>query len=144
MNTRREFLKTSAGLALAVSASGADRQPPASASSSLLVHDTDHPAPATFDRLPLEWHHATIKRLQEKLGERGIDGILITDRWNLIYFTGLHHTSTERPFSCFIPTKQLAVYWFHPGLDLELVNSWWSTEREYHYDFPHADGGYPN
>jgi Xaa-Pro aminopeptidase len=85
-----------------------------------------------------------VKALQEKLSERGLDGIWITDRWNIIYFTGLFHTTTERPFSCFIPTKELVVYWFHPGLDNALVKSWWATEREYYYDFHHAAGGFPD
>lgn len=156
MRTRRDFLKTSGGVALGATLASACRPgtpaaegtggvPVAGGSSAgLLVKNPDHPAPATYDRLPLDWYKATVKRLQAKLAERGLDGILITDRWNLIYFTGLFHTTTERPFSCFIPTKELALYWFHPGLDLELVSSWWMTEREYYYDFPHADGGYPN
>ena len=110
----------------------------------MLASHPEHVAPATADRLPLEWHQATVKRLQEKLEERGLDGILITDRWNIIYFTGLFHTTTERPFSCFIPTKDLEVHWFYPGLDLELVRSWWFTDGDYYYDFPHAEGSYPD
>ncbi len=140
MTRRREFLKTSGavalGTALAPACAGGSRPEQAADpgavtganSVPLLVKNPDHPAPATYDRLPLEWYKATVGRLQQKLGERGVDGILITDRWNLIYFTGLFHTTTERPFSCFIPTKELALYWFHPGLDLEMVNTWWSTE----------------
>lgn len=82
--------------------------------------------------------------MQDKLDERGIDGILITDRWNIIYYTGLFHSATERPFACFIPTNEMAVYWFHPGLDLELVKSWWMKESEYYLDYPHAEGAYPD
>jgi len=162
MATRREFLKSSGALAVVGSAAGCSNggnsgngsnneaasevtvAPQASNSAGMLLDRQTHPAPATVDRLPLEWHQGQVKKLQEKLGERGLDGILITDRWNLIYYTGLWHTSTERPFSCFIPTNELAVYWFHPGLDLELVKSWWSTDAEYYYDYPHAAGGYPD
>ena len=93
---------------------------------------------------PLEWHQDTVRRLQGKLGERGLDGIWITDRWNIIYYTGLFHSTTERPFSCFIPTNELAVYWYHPGLDLEMVRSWWSTEADYYYDYPPSEEGYPD
>ena len=152
MTTRREFLKRSgtvtlgATVGVACAPGGGERSPGASRSrsASMLVSRPEHPEPATFDRLPLEWHQNSVKRLQEKLGERGLDGIWITDRWNIIYYTGLFHTTTERPFSCFIPTNELAVYWFHPGLDLEMVRSWWSTEADYYYDYPHTEGGYPD
>ena len=155
MNTRRDFLKTSGAAALGatvVSACGGaapEKAAPGSApgagnSVSLLRKDPDQPAPATIDRLPLEWYQGRVKVLQQQLGERGLDGIWITDRWNIIYFTGLFHTTTERPFSCFIPTKELEIYWYHPGLDNALVKGWWVTDREYYYDFHHANGGFPD
>jgi Xaa-Pro aminopeptidase len=152
MTNRRDFLKQSGAVTVGAAIGSACAPPPgggaarpAGQSASKLVSHPEHPEPAKLDRLPLEWHQATVKRLQEKLGERGLDGMLVTDRWNIIYFTGLSHTSTERPFACFIPTDALAVYWFHPGLDLELVRSWWSTEGgDYYYDYPHAEGAYPD
>jgi Xaa-Pro aminopeptidase len=144
MKNRREFLRTSAALGAGLGALATSCAKPAADSARLLVPDPGHPKPATYDRLPLEWYHATVRRLQEKLGERGLDGILITDRWNLIYFTGLLHTTTERLFACFIPTKELAVYWFYPRLDYDLVRTWWFTDGDYYYDWPHADGGYPD
>ncbi len=152
MSTRREFLKSSGTAVLGgalVSASLDGREDasvkgPSGNSASLLVKNPDHPKPATYDRLPLEWYKRTVHRLQQKLGERGLDGILITDRWNIIYFTGLFHTTTERPFVCFIPTRELAVYWFYPRLDDEMVRSWWFTDGDYYYDWPHAEGGYPD
>lgn len=148
MSTRRDFIKSSGaaaiGAALACSGGSESSLAPSGNSAAMLVKNPDHPEPAVFDRLPLEWHQAAVKRLQEKLGERGIDGILIQDRWNIIYFTGLFHTTTERPFSCFIPTDEMAVYWFHPGLDTELVRSWWNTGADYYYDYYHTEGGYPD
>jgi hypothetical protein len=33
---------------------------------------------------------------------------------------------------------------FHPGLDRDLVSSWWATETESYFDFHHAEGGFPN
>ena len=154
MTTRREFLKNSGAVALGgalnaslTTSSGAQTSPATAGSSDsarMLVSHPEHPAPATFDRLPREWHERAVKSLQQKLGEQGLDGILITDRWNIIYFTGLFHTTTERPFACFIPTDKLAVYWFYPGLDLELVRSWWYTDGDYYYDFPPSTDGYPD
>jgi Xaa-Pro dipeptidase len=152
MKTRRGFLKLTATGAISALAGPATvrSQEPSNASrhsgnsAALLVTNPDHPIPATYDRLPLEWYKQTVKRLQVKLEALGLDGILIRDRWNIIYFTGLFHTTTERPFGCFIPTNELAVYWYHPGLDREIINSWWGKEPEYYFDYPHVEGGFPD
>lgn len=149
MSNRRDFLKATGALAVGAAMTGKcaatqQEQPIGGDSASLLESNPDHPQPATFDRLPLEWHQETVKRLQQKLGERGLDGIFITNRWNLIYYTGLFHTNTERPFGAFIPTDALEVHWFHPGLDRDLVDTWWHTTADYYFDFQHAEGGFPN
>jgi Xaa-Pro aminopeptidase len=151
MSTRRDFIKTSGaftlGAALGTACSPEAQEGGAATSTgnsaSMLVKNPDHPQPATYDRLPLEWYQNNVKRLQQKLGEQGLDGILMQNRWDIIYFTGLFHTTTERPFSCFIPTDEMAVYWFTPGLDLELVKSWWYTGGDYYYDYYHTEGGFP-
>jgi len=114
------------------------------ASEKLLAPRKDHPAAATFDRLDESWYRANIARLQDKLREEGIDAVLLTDRWNIIYFTGLFHTTTERPFAIFIPASGMDPTWFHPGLDRDLVGSWWIKDREQYFDFKHAAGGFPN
>lgn len=148
MNSRRDFLKATGAVALGATlaprCAANQEQAAGGGSESLLVKNPDHPQPATYDRLPLEWHQKTVQRLQEKLGERGLDGIFIKDRWNLIYYTGLFHSTTERPFACFIPTNALEVHWFHPGLDRDLVATWWSTSAQYYFDYKHAEGGFPN
>jgi Xaa-Pro aminopeptidase len=110
----------------------------------MLAGNAHQPQPATVDRLPLEWHQATVKRFQEKLLEKGIEGALVTDPWNIIYLTGLFHTTTERPFACFIPARALEVHWLYPGLDKALVEGWWFTSGDYYYDYPHTEGGYPD
>jgi len=147
MNSRREFLKTSGAVALGAAASSckpAAESAPSGESAGMLATNPHQPQAATYDRLPLEWHQATVKRFQERLLERGLDGALITDPWNIIYLTGLFFTTTERPFACFIPTRELQVHWFYPGLDKALVKGWWFTDGDYYYDFPHADGAYPD
>ncbi len=113
-------------------------------SAALLKRDPDHPQPATFDRLDEPWHRRTIRRLQARLQEEGIDGVLLGDRWNIIYFTGLWHTSTERPFHIFIPATGPELTWFHPGLDRDLVDTWWIRDREVYFDFKHGEGAFPN
>jgi len=150
MTLDRRSLLVSGGAALGLGvASGAAAQTAApgvdgSKSAALFVKDDDGLAPATFDRLPLEWHQARAKALQGHMVENGLAGAWLTDPMNIIYFTGLFFTTTERPFSVFLPADRLATIWFNPGLDRDLVKSWWATESEYYFDFQHAEGGFPN
>ena len=151
--TRRDFLVGSVaavaggmvGAGTAGAPQGAPAAPaPAGASAALLKRDPGHPLPATFDRLDTIWHQGAIRRLQARLQEEGIDGALLGDRWNIIYFTGLWHTSTERPFFIFIPATGLDLTWFHPGLDRDLVDTWWIKDKETYFDFKHGEGAFPN
>lgn len=158
MTDRRTFLK-SLGSGLIAAGAGAttlvnagcrpsekesiSKKSPGAESARLLIQNPDHPAPATFDRLPLEWYRATAARLREKAGERGLKAVVLQNTWNIIYFTGLFHTTTERPFYAVFPVEEDALYWYHPGLDRDLVTSWWSTENEYYFDFLHSEGGHP-
>src|ERR1700687_4941028 len=123
--------------ALSKSAAGA-----ADKSARLFLPDDDL-KPATFDRLPLEWHKQRAKKLQDKLAEDGCDGILLTDRWNIIYFTGLWHTTTERLVQVFLPKSGDPV-WFNAALDRDLVKTWWYSDGEMYFDWPHAEGAFPN
>ncbi len=88
-------------------------------------------------RLGVDWHRRTIARLQEKLGEKGLDGMVVKDRWNIIYLPGLFHSTTERPFWLFVPTKGEPTF-FHPGLDRDLVGGWWVNDHEWYFDYPHS------
>lgn len=88
-------------------------------------------------RLPAQWYQNTVKRLQQKLGEKGLDGVILKDRWNIIYISGLFHTSTERPFWLFVPTKGEPAF-FYPGLDRDLIDTWWVKDGAWYFDFPHA------
>lgn len=115
-------------------------------SAKLLMKDPDHPKPAPVgvDRLPLSWYKNTVNRLKERAGERGVDAVVLEDSWNMTYFSGNFMTKTERPCWCVFPMNEDAIFWYSPGLDNELVKSWWCTEMNYYYDFPHARGGYPD
>ncbi|MGH9366081.1 MAG: M24 family metallopeptidase [Thermoanaerobaculia bacterium] len=146
---RRRWLATSGAaavgtLAAARSTTRAAQASPPSRSAGLFLTEDDGLKPATFDRLPLEWHQGRLKLLQAQLAEDGFAGILLGDPWNIIYFTGLYFTTTERPFWVYLPADRMAAIWFHPGLDRDLVRTWWSTEAEYYFDFLHGDGAYPN
>ena len=67
-------------------------------------------------RLPEKWYRKNMQRLQAKLQERGLDGIILEDVWNIIYFSGLFHSKTERPFWLFVPAHGEPAI-FHPALD---------------------------
>ena len=88
---RRRFLAASgAAAAGALSiAMPADAAPAAGRSASLFLTEDDGLKPATVDRLPLAWHQGRLEKLQAKLRERDYAGLLLRDRWNIIYFTGL-------------------------------------------------------
>lgn len=112
--------------------------------SAALFLSEDDLKPATYDRLPLEWHKGRVKKLQEILQAEGYDGILLTDRWNIIYFTGLWHSTTERLFHVFLPSVGNDPVWFYPGLDRDLVKSWWYGDGEMYFDMHHGEGAFPN
>jgi len=112
-------------------------------SAGLLLAEDDLKA-ANEDRLPLEWNKQQVKKLQEILTVEGYDGILLTDRWNVIYFTGLWHTTTERLFYAFVPTQGGQPVWFYPALDRDLVKTWWYGDGEMYFDWHHAEGAFPN
>jgi len=144
---RRRFLAASGAAAvgsLAARDASVRTAAPASRSAALFLKGDDGLKPATVDRLPLEWSQARLRLLQAKLQEDGLAGVLLADRWNIIYFTGLFFTTTERPFWVYLPADRLAAIWFYPALDRDLVRSWWATETESYFDFKHAEGGFPN
>lgn len=151
MISRREFLATTGGAVAASSVGGASaaegiagrEAATGGEKSARLFLPEDDLKPATFDRLPLEWHKQRAQKLREKLAEDGYEGILLTDRWNIIYFTGLWHTTTERLVNVFLPLKGDPV-WFNSVLDRDLVKTWWYNDGEMYFDWFHAEGAFPN
>ena len=151
MRTRRQFLQAAAaGVAVLPAACSQPAPPPQQAapgegpSRGLLVKNPNHPQPATLDRLPLEWHKSRATLLQAQAGAKGADVLWLSDPRNIQYFTGLFCTNTERPMSVFIPVKELKAHFYYPGLDRDIVETWWHDESEYYFDFQHAQGAFPN
>ncbi len=146
--SRRHFIRNiglgMAGIGLATGPRGLTFPLSEKNSEKLLIENPHHPEEAGFDRLPLSWYKETVKRLKEQVGEKGAAAMLLQNRWNLVYFTGLFHSTTERPFYALFPMKEDAIYWYHPGLDRDLVATWWNTENDYYFDYLHAEGGFPN
>jgi len=152
--SRRDLIK---GLGVGLAAAGVAAEQLACAaqpekakaegSERLLVTHPDHPAPAPkgVDRLPLEWYKAAVTRLKAKVAERGVDVIVLGTDANMVYFTGCFRGSGERSTWTVFPVQETdTVYWYSPAIDRDLITSWWCTENEYYFCFPHAEGGFPN
>ncbi|MFQ5704221.1 MAG: M24 family metallopeptidase [Gemmatimonadales bacterium] len=149
--SRRAFIRTiGKGLAGATVAAGelACAQGTTGEGSELLLeHNPDHvePAPKGYDRLPLEWHQARTRLLKERVTELGASVILLGSDQNQVYYTGCFRRSGERSTWVVFPVEERdTVYWYSPGIDRDLITSWWATENEYYFGYPHAEGAYPN
>ena len=137
MTTRRDFLAQSAALAAGMTVT----RDAIGAVPHWWVKPATDPATGlmdTPDRLPIAWYRGCVQRLQAKLGELGLDGILLRDRWDIIYVAGYFHTTTERPYGLWIPREGEPTL-FVPGLDRELVNAWWIRDAELYFDYPQAE-----
>lgn len=102
------------------------------------------PEPATYDRLPLEWNKRTVAGFKERLAERDIQAFLVRDPLNIIYLTGYWHTTTERPQAVFMNAEDSDPWFLYPGLDRDIVTTWWFGGGRMYFDFLHADGGFPH
>jgi Xaa-Pro aminopeptidase len=151
--SRRNFIRTmgvglaSAGTAANALACAAPADQLGAGSESLLQSDPAHvdPAPVGYDRLPLEWHQERARRLKESAGEMGARAVLLTNDQNTVYYTGCFRRSGERPtWVLFLVDEADTVYWYSPGIDRDLVTTWWCTENEYYFGYPHAEGGFPD
>ncbi len=113
----------------------------------LLARDPDQvdPAPQGYDRLPLEWHQERARTLKNRVADRGLSAILLSKDQNAVYYTGCFRGSGERStWALFRMDEEDRVYWYSPGIDRDLIQSWWCTENDYYFGFPHAEGGFPN
>jgi Xaa-Pro aminopeptidase len=102
------------------------------------------PQPATYDRLPLEWNKKTVKRFKDRLVERKVQAFLVRDPLNIIYLTGYWHSTTERPQATFMNRDDADPWFFYPGLDRDLITSWWFGGGRMYFDFHHAEGAFPH
>tara|TARA_B100001013_G_scaffold343690_1_gene271951 strand:+ start:2342 stop:3556 length:1215 start_codon:yes stop_codon:yes gene_type:complete len=85
------------------------------------------------------------RTLKECLADCGAEAVLLNTDQNIVYFTGCFRGSGERPTWSLFPTQEEdTVYWYSPGIDRDLIESWWCTENEYYFGYPHAEGGFPN
>ena len=150
MRISRRSLVQNVGLGLAganVASQALAASTDKSESESLFVKDRKQPAPAPvgYDRLPLKWYQDTTARLKDRLRPQGVDAILLQRDVNSVYYSGCFRGSGERTtWVMFRMDEKDTAYWFSPGIDRDLITSWWCTENEYYFCYPHADGGFPN
>lgn len=98
-------------------------------------------AAATHDRLSLEWNKATVKRFEDRLAERDIHAFLARDPLNVTYLTGYWHTTTERPQAVFMNRDDADSWFLYPGLDRDIVTSWWFGGGRMYFDLSTARNG---
>ena len=113
---RRTFLRNAAGAAALtltsrVSTYGRTRRLNISAA----LSGADLP-----DRLPPDWYRRKIVQVQEEMGRRKLDALVLLNSHNVIYTTGYFHLSTERPLAALIP-KSGDPTLFIPGLETDQV-----------------------
>ncbi len=102
------------------------------------------PAPATYDRLSLDWNKATVKRFKDTLASRDIQAFVVRDPLNIMYLTGYWHTTTERPQAAFMNKDDADPWFMYPGLDRDSVTTWWFGGGRMYFDFLHGEGAFPH
>lgn len=142
--TRRNFLGlvSAAGVPLVAGTAVAfpsESQPSMRRSIERALKETKVPSLQPPWRLPVAWHQQAVARLQALLRERKLDGVVVTDGLNQNYLIGYFLTQTERPMVLWVPATGAPAF-FHPGLDRDLVDSWWVKDHEWYFDYFHADG----
>jgi Xaa-Pro dipeptidase len=88
-------------------------------------------------RMTEAWYRRQVKALQQKLGERGLRGIVLEDAQNFDYLVGLFLTKTERPAWVWVPTEGEPAL-FGPGLDKDMFREWWIKDFQWYFCYPHA------
>ena len=92
-------------------------------------------APNLPDRLPAEWYRRKIAQVQDEMGKRKLDALVLLNSVNVIYTTGYFHLSTERPLAALIP-KSGEPALFIPALESDQVKLWWVKDYESYFDYP--------
>lgn len=102
------------------------------------------PAPADYDMLPRSWNQRAFAKLHAAVAELGCSAVLLRNANNCSYFTGYWFSNTERPQAMFMNAGDEAPWYFHPIIDKELIESGWYGGGRAYFDYPHAEGAFPN
>jgi Xaa-Pro dipeptidase len=102
------------------------------------------PPPATRATLSRDWHKGRMSALFDALAPQGIDAILLRNVNNAAYFVGYWVFPSERPQAAFKNRGDEAPWLFYPQGYAEILSTAWRDGGKTYFDFPHADGGFPN
>ncbi len=102
------------------------------------------PEPADFNALPRAWHQARFQALFDRVAPQGVEAILLRNVNNCAYFVGYWVFPSERPQAAFKNRGDEAPWLFHPRSYEEILSTAWRDGGKAYFDFPHADGGFPN
>ncbi len=87
-------------------------------------------------RLGEEFYRRKIAQVQEILGRRALNGLLLLNHHQIYYLAGFFHYPTERPVALFIPQRGEPTL-FVPKLEQSYVHEGaWAPEVEVYFEFP--------
>jgi hypothetical protein len=93
-------------------------------------------------RLTEPWYRQTVARFQQRIGERGLRGMILSNVQNYNYLTGYFMSGWERPAWLFVPTQGDPTMFFC-GIDRENLMPWWIKDLEWYFDYKHAPSSRP-
>lgn len=102
------------------------------------------PAPAEATALTRAWHQGRMRALFDALAPQGVDSVLLRNVNNAAYFIGYWVFPSERPHAALKNRDDEAPWIFHPQSYAEILSTAWRDGGKSYFDFPHADGGFPN
>lgn len=73
---------------------------------------------STLAPLGRDFYARAVTRLQRRLQDEEVDGILVLEPHNLLYLSGFHYAVNERPVGLFVPQSGAPVL-FVPQLEHE-------------------------
>jgi len=85
--------------------------------------------------IPPEAYQQRLARVQEGLVEAGLDGVMALEYANVVYLSGFHHSTNERPIGLYVPVVGAPVL-FVPLLEREHAEAAWGGELEVYEEFP--------
>ena len=86
-------------------------------------------------KLTTDWYQRKTRQIQQKMGEEGLDALLLLDPYNIFYSTGFFHQSTERPLGLFLPQSGDPAFYV-PLLEQEMASETWVDDVHVYFDFP--------
>ena len=86
-------------------------------------------------KLTTDWYKRKTRQIQEKMGEEGLDALLLLDPYNIFYATGFFHQTTERPLGLFLPQNGEPSFYV-PLLEQEMASETWVKDVHVYFDFP--------